>query len=55
MTHHRARHPGIAGLLLLDGNTAFVDIDLDASGLLPLLVELMAEDHGGDGSAPMMR
>jgi hypothetical protein len=40
---------GIAELLLLDGNTAFADIDLDPSGLLPLLVELIAEDHGGDG------
>src|SRR4249920_2695552 len=35
--------------LLLDGNTALADIDLDAGGLLPCLVELIAQDGGGDG------
>jgi hypothetical protein len=35
-------------LLRLDGNAARADIDLDAGCLLPFLVELMAEHHGGD-------
>jgi hypothetical protein len=30
MTHYRERHPETAELLLLDGNTAFADVDLDA-------------------------
>ena len=42
------RHPGSPGLLLFDGNTAFVDVDVDTGGLLPLLVELIAEDRDGD-------
>jgi hypothetical protein len=37
----------IAGLLLLDGNAALADTDLDAA-LLPLLVELITEDCRGD-------
>jgi hypothetical protein len=49
MAHYRGHHPGIAKLLLFDGNTAFADVYLDASGLLPLLVELIAEDYGGNG------
>jgi hypothetical protein len=49
ITHGRGRHPRIAELLLLDGNTALANVDLDASGLLPLLLELIAQDHGGDG------
>jgi len=40
----RARF-GNAKLLRFDGNTAFADIDLDASGLLPLFVELITKDH----------
>jgi hypothetical protein len=32
------RHPGIVELLLLDGNAALVDVDLDTSSLLPLLI-----------------
>jgi hypothetical protein len=37
-------------LPLLDGNIAFGDVDLNApSGPLPLLRELIARDHGGDG------
>ena len=36
-------------LLLLDGNTAIADADRDAGGLLPLLLELIAEQHGDDG------
>ena len=36
-------------ILLLDGNAAFADVELDASGLLPLLVELIAQDHDGNG------
>jgi hypothetical protein len=45
---HRERRPKSNGLLLLNGNTALADIDFDAGGLLPLL-ELIAEDRGGDG------
>jgi hypothetical protein len=36
-------------ILLLDGNAAFADVELDAGGLLPLLVELIAQDHDGNG------
>ena len=36
------------GLLLFDGNTALADVDLDARRLLPLLVELIAQDDGRD-------
>lgn len=39
----------IVALFLLDGDAAFADVDLDAGGLLPLLIELIAEDYGGDG------
>jgi hypothetical protein len=39
-------------LLLLDRYSAFADVDLDVRGLLPLLVKLVAEDHGGDGEHP---
>ena len=42
-------HPGNAALLLLDGNAGFADIDLNTGGLLPLLVELIANHHGDDG------
>ena len=35
--------------LLLDGNAAFADVELDGGGLLPLLVELIAQDHDGNG------
>jgi len=42
------RHPGNPELLLFDGNTAFADVDVDTGGLLPLLVELIAEDRDGD-------
>jgi hypothetical protein len=55
MMRYRGSRPGITELLLLDGNTAFSDVDLDASGLLPLLVVLIAEDHSGETSAPMTR
>ena len=34
-----------AELLLLNRNSAFTDVDLDAGGLLPLLVELIDNDH----------
>jgi hypothetical protein len=37
-----------AELLRLDGNAALADIDLDPGCLIPFLVELMAEHHGGD-------
>src|SRR5674476_485104 len=33
-----------ATLLLFDRNAAFADIDFDAGGLLPRLIELIAED-----------
>jgi hypothetical protein len=49
MMHYRGLHPGIAELLLLDGNAALADVDLDACSLVPFLVELIAQDHGGDG------
>jgi hypothetical protein len=49
MMRYQGQHPRNAELLLLDGDSAFADIDLDASGLLPLLVELIAKNHGGDG------
>jgi hypothetical protein len=42
-------HPRNAELLLLDRNTAFSEVDLDTGGLLPLLIELVAEYPGGDG------
>jgi hypothetical protein len=48
MAHYRGHHLEIMKLLLLDGNAAFADVDLDASGLLPLLVELIAQDHDGN-------
>lgn len=35
----------ITHLLLFNRNTAFADADLNATGLLPLLVELIAEDR----------
>ena len=41
--------PGNAALLLFDGNAVFADIDLNSGGLLPLLVELIANHHGDDG------
>lgn len=43
MTRHRGLHPEIAERLRLDGNTAFVNIDLKACGLLVLLQELIAK------------
>jgi hypothetical protein len=36
-------------LLLLDGNATIADADFDAGGLLPFLVELIAEDYGSNG------
>ena len=48
MAHYRGHHLEIMKLLRLDGNAAFADVDLDASGLLPLLVELIAQDHDGN-------
>ena len=41
-------HSGNIELLLLDRNATLTDTYLDASGLLPLLVELIANDHGND-------
>jgi hypothetical protein len=35
-------------IFFLDGNTAVIDVDLDATGLLPVLVELIAQYHDGD-------
>ena len=40
-------HSGNIELLLLDRNATVTDADLDTSGLLPLLVELIGEDCGG--------
>jgi len=45
----QGRHRGNSRLLLLDGNATIADADLDAGGLLPFLVELIAENHGDDG------
>jgi len=42
------RHQGNPRLLLLDGNATITDTDLDAGGLLPFLLELIAENHGDD-------
>jgi hypothetical protein len=36
-------------LLLLDRNATVADADPDAGGLLPLLIELVAEDYGSNG------
>jgi hypothetical protein len=36
-------------LLLLDRNATVADADLDAGGLLPLMIELVTEDYGGNG------
>ena len=47
MTPNRGRHS--SELLLLDGNAALTDTDLDSGRLLSLLIELIAEDRGGDG------
>ena len=49
--HYRGRPPGIAKLLLLDGNTVFRRSSRWSSQtpVVFLLVELIAEDHGGDG------
>ena len=44
----RERHPGKPELFLLNRNTAFADVDFDAGGLLPLLIELIADDHRDD-------
>jgi hypothetical protein len=49
MTRYRERQSEIARLLCLDENAGFADVDLDAGGLLALLVEPIAQDHGGDG------
>jgi hypothetical protein len=49
VAHYRGHYPEIMKLLLLDGNAAFADVDLDAGGLLPILVELIAQDHDGNG------
>jgi hypothetical protein len=49
MTHDPGQQRDIAELLLLDGNTAIADADLDTRGFLPLLVELITEDRGRDG------
>jgi len=40
---------GNAKLLLLDGYSAFANVDLDTGGLLPLLVELITDHRGDDG------
>lgn len=40
----RERHPRKPEPCLLNRNTAFADVDLDARGLLPLLTELIARD-----------
>lgn len=40
--------PGFLELLFLDRNSAFADIDLDAGGLLTLLVEQITKDAGRD-------
>ena len=40
---------GSPALLRFDGNTPLADVDLDAGGLLPLLVELIAEDQSDHG------
>ena len=37
-----------AELLLLDGNAALADVDLDAAGFLALLVELIANNSNDD-------
>jgi len=42
MTRCRAPHSEIAELLFLDGNATFADIDLDAAGLPPFWMELIA-------------
>ena len=47
--NYRGRHPGNRRPLLLDGHAVLADVDLDASGLLPLLVEVITQDRGGDG------
>jgi hypothetical protein len=44
----RCRHPGIHELLSLDRKTAVADVDVDASGLLPLLIQEITNDHDGD-------
>ena len=41
--------PGNTELLFLDGNSTFADADLDAGGLLPLLVKLIANHRSDDG------
>jgi len=42
------RYPRIVKLPLLDRNSTFADIDLDAGGLLTLLVEHITKDAGSD-------
>ena len=43
MLDHRRRR-----LLTLDGDAAAADLDLNAGGLLPLLIELVAQNDGDD-------
>jgi hypothetical protein len=38
-----------AELSFLDRNAAFADVDLDAGGLLSLLIQLIAENYRGNG------
>ena len=48
---HR-RYPDTTDLFLLNGNSALPEIYFHASRFLPLLVELIADDHGSDGEHP---
>ncbi|MGP8192880.1 MAG: hypothetical protein ACLQLT_09650 [Methylovirgula sp.] len=45
MMRYRVRHPWNIKRLLLGGNAALADIDLDAGRLTPFLAELIAESH----------
>ena len=49
------RYPETTDLFLLNGNPALPEVYFYASRFLPLLVELIAEDHGSDGEHPMAR
>lgn len=49
IARNRGSHPGTAELLFLNGNTALTNVEFDAGGLLPLLVELIARERCGDG------
>src|ERR1051326_2253885 len=41
-------HPGYGTLFLLDRDALLADVDVDAAGLLALLLELIAEHDDGD-------